>query len=52
MLAPPAAVIRAERRRWDRRLVVCEGEWTTGFETSSLDRIIWVDVSDHAIGGP
>jgi hypothetical protein len=36
------AEIDARRDTWDRRLVVYEGVWTTGFEVSMLDDSIWL----------
>ena len=36
------AEIDAHRATWDRRLVVYEGELTTGFEVSTLDGAIWL----------
>lgn len=36
------AEIAARRDSWDRRLVVYEGVWTTGFEVSMLDDAIWL----------
>lgn len=42
--APPIDVMLANRAQWDRRRVSYEGEWLDGFETSVLDRHIWLSL--------
>lgn len=51
VLAPTTSAIAADRPRWDRRLVIYEGTWHTGFETSSLDHDIWLEPRPSSIEG-
>jgi hypothetical protein len=48
------AVLDGARAAWDRRRVVVEGEWVTGFEVSALERRIWLVAEPGAetVGAP
>jgi len=42
VVAKGVSDLEAHRADWDRRAIVYEGVWTTGFEVSSLDGAIWL----------
>jgi hypothetical protein len=50
---PSLAALAADPARWDRRLIVYEGGYRSGFEISSLDGEIWLETGSETevIGG-